>query len=66
MKQSEIKELPLKDLQEKLNENKGLYSKMKMEHATTPLENPMQLRAIRKTIARLTTEIYNKKISELN
>jgi large subunit ribosomal protein L29 len=57
MKQSEIKELSVAELQEKLAEFKKNYTDLKMAHAISPLETPMQLRAIRKTAARIATEL---------
>ena len=45
MKQSEIKELSKAELQEKLSDIKKAYSDLKMTHAISPLENPIQLRA---------------------
>ncbi len=60
MKQSEIRELSLEDLKAKLAENKKQYADLKMAHSVTPLENPMQIRKVRKTVARLATEITKR------
>lgn len=60
MKQSEIKELSLEDLKEKLAGLKKQYDDLKMAHAVTPLENPLQLRKARKTVARLATELTKR------
>jgi large subunit ribosomal protein L29 len=57
MKQSEIKELSVAELQEKLAEVKKNYTDLKMAHAISPLETPLQLKAIRKTTARIATEL---------
>jgi large subunit ribosomal protein L29 len=57
MKQSEIKELSTPDLQEKLGETKKSYADLKMAHAISPLENPIQLRHLRRSVARLATEL---------
>ena len=62
MKQSEIKELSVAELQEKLGEVKKSYSDLKMAHAISPLENPIQLRSIRRTIARIATELTNREV----
>ena len=64
MKQSEIKELSTVELQEKLGETKKSYSDLKMAHAISPLENPIQLRGIRRTVARIATELTNREIQE--
>lgn len=60
MKQSEIKELSTPELQEKLNETKKAYADLKMTNAVSPLENPIQLRAVRRHVARLATELTKR------
>ena len=60
MKQSEIKELSTAELQEKLSEMKKSFSDLKMTHAISPLEKPIQLRSIRRSVARLATELIKR------
>ena len=60
MKQSEIKELSVAELQEKLSEMKKSYADLKMAHAISPLENPIQLRTVRRTVARIATELTKR------
>lgn len=60
MKQSEVKELSVEELKEKLAGFKKQYDDLKMAHAVTPLENPLQLRKARKTVARLATELTKR------
>lgn len=62
MKQSEIKELSTAELQEKLGETKKSYGDLKMAHALSPLENPIQLKGIRKTVARIATELTKRQV----
>ncbi|CAM1347845.1 MULTISPECIES: 50S ribosomal protein L29 [Tenacibaculum] len=62
MKQSEIKELSIADLQEQLVALKKNYTDLKMAHAITPLENPLQLRSLRKTVARIATELTKREL----
>ncbi|GAB1307604.1 50S ribosomal protein L29 [Urechidicola sp. KH5] len=62
MKQSEIKELSTEDLQEQLVQLKKNYTDLKMAHAITPLEQPLQLRALRRTVARIATELTNREV----
>ncbi|UGU14560.1 50S ribosomal protein L29 [Sinomicrobium kalidii] len=62
MKQSEVKELSVAELQEKLGEFKKNYADLKMAHAITPLENPLQLRKVRRTVARLATELTKREL----
>jgi large subunit ribosomal protein L29 len=56
MKMSEIKALTDSDLLEKIKLMKATYAKLKITHRVTPLENPMELREMRRSIARLLTE----------
>ncbi|PIB31135.1 50S ribosomal protein L29 [Gaetbulibacter sp. 5U11] len=60
MKQSEIKELSVAELQEKLSETKKSYLDLKMAHAVSPLENPIQLRQVRRTVAKIATELTKR------
>ena len=60
MKQSEIKELSTAELQEKLGETKKAYSDLKLTHAISTLENPIQLRSVRRSVARLATELTKR------
>jgi large subunit ribosomal protein L29 len=60
MKQSEIKELSVAELQEKPSETKKSYVDLKMAHAVSPLENPIQLRSIRRDVARIATELTKR------
>ncbi|MBT4825169.1 MAG: 50S ribosomal protein L29 [Bacteroidetes bacterium] len=60
MKNSEIEKLSLEDLQDKLVEFQKQLSDLKMNHAVSPLENPLQIKTVRKTVARLLTAINAK------
>lgn len=64
MKNSEIKELSTKDIQEKLEDQIMVLAKAKLNHAVSPLENPNVLREYRKTIARLKTELTSRMVAE--
>jgi large subunit ribosomal protein L29 len=60
MKQSEVKELSVEDLSAKLAEAKKQHSDLKIAHSVTPLENPLQIRKVRRTVARLATELTKR------
>ena len=63
MKAKEIKEirnLSVEDLQKKLNDLKKDLFMLRMQHATNQLDNPMQLAAVKKDIARVKTIIREK------
>lgn len=60
MKNADIKNLSAGDLQNKLAELKAEYTKLKLAHKISPVENPIQIRDLRRTIARLQTELTAK------
>ena len=62
MKQSEIKELSTTDLQDKLVALKKNYSELKMAHAISPLENPLEIKSLRKSVARVATELTKREL----
>ena len=63
MKAKELKEirgLSVEKLEEKLQELKKDLFMLRMQHATNQLDNPMQIAAVRKDIARIKTIIREK------
>ena len=62
MKQSEIKDLSAAELQEKFSQTKKTYADLKMAHAISPIENPLQIRGARRTVARLATELTKREL----
>ncbi len=64
MKTSEIKELSTSDLQERLAAEKEQLVRMKLNHSISPLDNPLQIREARKTIARLATELRQRELTK--
>jgi large subunit ribosomal protein L29 len=62
MKQSEIKSLSVTELQEKFGQSKKAYADLKMAHAISPIENPLQIRGARRTVARLATELTKREL----
>ena len=48
---------------EKIVEDELRLKKMHFAHAITPLENPMSIRALRKDISRLKTEIKKRTLA---
>ena len=63
MKNSEIIEMTTDDLRERIAAEKTALNKMTMNHTVTPLENPMQIRSARKTIARMMTELGKRELT---
>ena len=60
MKAKEIKSLSVEKLEEKLQELKKDLFMLRMQHATNQLDNPMQIAATKKDIARVKTIIREK------
>ena len=63
MKAKEIKEvrgLSVEKLEEKLQDLKKDLFMLRMQHATNQLDNPMQIAAVKKDIARVKTIIREK------
>ena len=63
MKAKEIKEvrgMSIEKLQEKLQELKKDLFMLRMQHATNQLDNPLQIAAVKKDIARIKTIIREK------
>lgn len=60
MKQADIKNLSAGDIQNKLAEVQADFNKLKLSHSISPLENPIQIKDLRRTIARLQTELTTK------
>jgi large subunit ribosomal protein L29 len=64
MKNSEIKALNDDELNQKLVSEQEAYKKLRFAHAVSPIENPMKIRAARKTIARLNTELRARELQK--
>ena len=60
MKAKEIKNLSVEELTRKLDDLKKDLFMLRMQHATNQLDNPMQLNAVKKDIARVKTIIREK------
>lgn len=62
MKIKEITELADKDLREKLEQTEAAYKQMKLNHQVSPLENPSQIKATRRDIARMKTVLREREL----
>ena len=60
MKANEIRNLSVEELQKKLDGLKKDLFMLRMQHATNQLDNPIQLAAVKKDIARIKTIIREK------
>ena len=64
MKTSEIRELSTPDLLERIDTEKTLLVRMKLNHAITPLDNPQKVKEVKLTIARLLTEMRTRELNK--
>jgi large subunit ribosomal protein L29 len=62
MKNEVIKQFSTPDLIERLEEERKQLTRMKINHAVSPLENPMKLKEYKKVIARLQTELRTRQL----
>jgi large subunit ribosomal protein L29 len=65
MKTSEVRELTTKELEERIDAEKTVLVKLKMNHAVSPLDNPLKIKFTRKDVARMQTELRKRQISEI-
>ena len=60
MEQKVIRELTTGEIIERLDEEKKQLTKLKLNQAVSPLENPNKIKVYRRTIARLETELRRR------
>ena len=64
MKIAEIKNIETKELVEKLESAVDALNKKKLNHSVTPLENPSQIKAARRDIARMKTVLRQRELNK--
>ncbi|MBO5186540.1 MAG: 50S ribosomal protein L29 [Prevotella sp.] len=64
MKIKEVRELETKELAERIDAEVGKYNQMKLNHSITPLENPSEIKATRRNIARMKTELRQRELNK--
>ena len=60
MKSADIKELSVKELQERIEAQKAQLTKLKVQHAVSPVEDPSIIKKSRRDIARMLTILRQK------
>ncbi len=63
MKIAEIKELTTSDLVERVEAETIGYNQMVINHAISPMDNPAQIKQLRRTIARMKTELRERELN---
>ncbi|MCU4166304.1 50S ribosomal protein L29 [Carboxylicivirga caseinilyticus] len=64
MKVDEIKELSVSEIKERIENERAALQQLELNHATSPLDNPMKIRHTRRNIARLMTVLGQKQLTE--
>ena len=64
MKQTEINESTVAELNEKLISFQKSYESARATHALSPIENPLSIRKQRRTIARIKTELTKRTLEQ--
>ena len=57
MKIAEIREIATNELAERIQTEVANYNQMVLNHSISPLENPAQIKKLRRTIARMKAEL---------
>jgi len=57
-----LKTMTEQDLKSRIQEDELRIKKLKFAHAVSPLENPMNIREVRKDLARTKTELRKKQL----
>ena len=64
MKTREIKELTTTELQEQMDAKREELNRLVLNHAISPIDKPAQIRDIRRTIARMATELRQRELQQ--
>ena len=64
MKIAEIKEMSTADLVERVEAEVANYNQMVLNHSISPLDNPAQIKKLRRTIARMKAELHQRELNK--
>ena len=64
MKIAEIREIATNELAESKGESKSNYNQMVLNHSISPLDNPAQIKKLRRTIARMKAELHQRELNK--
>ncbi len=64
MDTAEIKGLTTKEIIERIENEQNFLGRQRMNHAVSPLDNPMKLKESRRIIARLKTILRQRQMNE--
>ena len=64
MKIAEIREIATNELAERIEAEVANYNQMVLNHSITPLDNPAQIKKLRRTIARMKAELHQRELNK--
>ena len=64
MKIAEIRELATNELAERIQTEEANYTQMLLNHSISPLDNPAQIKKLRRTIARMKAELHQRELNK--
>ena len=64
MKIAEIREIATNELAERIQTEVANYNQMVLNHSISPLENPAQIKKLRRTIARMKSELRQRELNK--
>ena len=64
MKIAEIKEMTTSDLVERVEAEVVRYHQMLLNHSISPLDNPAEIKKLRRTIARMKTVLRERELNK--
>ena len=64
MKIADIREIATNELAERIQTEVANYNQMVLNHSISPLENPAQIKKLRRTIARMKAELRQRELNK--
>ena len=64
MKIAEIREIATNELAERIEAEGANYNQMVLNHSISPLDNPAQIKKLRRTIARMKAELHQRELNK--
>jgi large subunit ribosomal protein L29 len=64
MKTLVLKDIETNELKERLEAEETRLQQLKLNHAVAPLENPSQIKLLRRDIARMKTELRQRELKK--
>ena len=64
MKIAEIREIATNELAERIEAEVANYDQMVLNHSISPLDNPAQIKKLRRTIARMKAELHQRELNK--